>query len=259
MTLPKQHPRYITRPKFGCSKDENEDSLCCPSYTEIESATSVRFAISDGATESSYSKEWSQLLVDSYKNTPCESNHLKQILTRLSKEWHALVAQQLTAVNTPWYAQQKADLGAFATFLGLTLNYETKTFEALAVGDCTLFQIRNDALFLSFPLTHIDDFNNTPQLIASNTVYQAHFEKSEGYYQRHQGTIEENDVLMLASDALAAWIFKQNDAKHKPWHRLKEILFHERHRDKKFDGWLTKQRETHEIKNDDVTLLIIPF
>ncbi len=48
------------------------------------------------------------------------------------------------AIELPWYAEQKAETGAFATFLGLTINREESIYNVVAIGDCTLFQIRND-------------------------------------------------------------------------------------------------------------------
>ena len=52
--------KSITTQKFGNSIDENEDNILEPSELEINSDTLLKFAVSDGATESSFSKEWSR-------------------------------------------------------------------------------------------------------------------------------------------------------------------------------------------------------
>lgn len=241
--------KSITKPKFGNSIDENEDNLLEPSKSEIESDTLVRFAISDGATEASFSKEWSDLLVSSYKDKSFDKDHLIETLKGISDTWQSMA----TAIELPWYAQQKAEIGSFATFLGLTINREQNTFETVAIGDCTFFQIRDDELILTFPVTSIEEYGNTPNLIATNLHYQTEFEKTAVY---GSGSIEPNDLIILATDALAAWIFKQKDAGEKPWNHLSNILENYL---ADFENWINNQRHTNEIKNDDITLLILKF
>lgn len=241
--------KSITTQKFGNSIDENEDNLLEPSKSEIEFDTLVRFAISDGATESSFSKEWSDLLVSTYKDKPFDKEHLPETLKGISDTWQAMA----TTIDLPWYAQQKAETGAFATFLGLTINREQNTFETVAIGDCTLFQIRNDKLILTFPVTSIEEYGNTPNLIATNPQYQTDFDRTTAY---GSGSIELNDMIIIATDALAAWIFKQKNAGEKPWNHLTNILDNYM---VDFENWLNNKRHTNEIKNDDVTLLILKF
>lgn len=241
--------RSITKPKFGNSIDENEDNLLEPSKSEIESDTLVKFAIADGATESSFSKEWSDLLVSSYKNSRFDKEHFSETIKIVSESWQTLA----TANVLPWYAEQKAETGAFATFLGLTINREESKFETVAIGDCTLFHVRNDEVIFTFPVATIEEFGNTPNLIASNQNYQTDFEKTVAY---GNGSIEPKDLILLATDALAAWIFKQKDAGEKPWNHLQNILENYKN---DFEAWLNNQRQANEIKNDDVTLIITKF
>ena len=241
--------KSISLSKFGNSIEENEDNLLAPCKSEIETENSVRFAISDGATESSFSKEWSDLLVSSYKDKSFDKIHFPETIKAISETWHSMA----TAIELPWYAEQKAETGAFATFLGLTINGEENTYEAVAIGDCTLFHIRNNELLHTFPVSSLEDFGNTPNLIATNEKYQTEFEKTLFY---HSDTIAINDVIILATDALAAWFFKQKDIGEKPWNHLASIL--ENHY-ADFENWLNNQRRDNEIKNDDVTLLIIKF
>lgn len=241
--------KSITVPKFGHSIDENEDNLLEPSKSEIDSDTLVRFAISDGATESSFSKEWSELLVNSYKDKSFDRDHLLETINGISNTWQLMATDN----ELPWYAQQKAETGAFATFLGLTINREDENFETVAIGDCTLFQVRNDEVVFTFPVTSIEEFGNTPNLIATNQKYQTEFEKTTAY---GSGSIESNDLIIIATDALAAWIFIQIDAGEKPWNHLNNILDNYK---QDFESWLNNKRQANEIKNDDVTLLIVNF
>jgi serine/threonine protein phosphatase PrpC len=248
----------VTFPKLGNAENENEDNVLKASKTEIESDNISRFAISDGATESSFSKEWSELLVSAYKDEPFDKEYLSETLKSISESWQSMVNTK----DLAWYAQQKAEIGAFATFLGLTINKEESCFDAVAIGDCALFHIRGEALIFSFPVTSADDFGNTPNLFSSNPKYLVELEKNVLYCKKE---ILANDILLLATDALAAWIFKEINKK--PWKILWKILakkkskniFAKRKSKKKFQKWLDGKRKNKEMKNDDVTLLIIKF
>lgn len=241
--------KSLTTQKFGNSINENEDNILEPSKSEIEFDTLIKFAVSDGATESSFSKEWSDLLVSAYKDKSFDISLLPDTLKAISFSWQSMA----NAIELPWYAEQKAETGAFATFLGLTINREESLYNVVAIGDCTLFQIRNNEAILTFPITTIEEFGNTPNLFSSNPKYQTEIEKTVTYYN---GSIQPNDLIVIATDALAAWIFKEKDAIEKPWNHLLSILNQSR---EDFEIWLNNQRKANEIKNDDVTLIIINF
>ncbi|MCL1933859.1 MAG: hypothetical protein FWF53_08650 [Candidatus Azobacteroides sp.] len=236
----------ISLPKLGNANDENEDSFSVPIPSKRKS---VHFAISDGATESSFSKEWAALLVSEYNKNPFDKSHLPESLSKLSQKWYLMVNRK----ELPWYAQQKAETGAFATFLGLTIDKEKHYFDVIAIGDCCLFLIRDEKLLFSFPVSSFKDFNNTPNLLASNPKYQSNI------YDRvaqHNEKLLLDDILLLASDALAAWIFKQTENEKKPWLILNDIL-KKKQKEYVFEKWLNDKRIKNEIKNDDITLLII--
>jgi hypothetical protein len=108
-------------------------------------------------------------------------------------------------------------------------------------------------LILTFPVTSIEEYGNTPNLIATNPQYQTDFDRTTAY---GSGSIELNDMIIIATDALAAWIFKQKNAGEKPWNHLTNILDNYM---VDFENWLNNKRHTNEIKNDDVTLLILKF
>ncbi len=238
-------------PKFGNSENENEDNILIPSKKELECDYISRFAISDGATESSFSKEWSDLLVCAYKDKLFDKEHLIETINSVSESWQ-------TYINTkelPWYAQQKAEMGAFATFLGLTIYRDKYNFDVMAIGDCSLFQIRNNKSIFSFPISSSKDFNNSPNLLATNLKYQPDLKKVVRY---DIGNLLSKDIIVIATDALAAWIFKEIEVNNKPWNLLNSILSNKNYY-ANFNKWLKKRRTEREIKNDDVTLIIINF
>ncbi|MEZ4905531.1 MAG: hypothetical protein R2822_29105 [Spirosomataceae bacterium] len=243
--------KSITTPKLGNAIEENEDNILEPSKSEIQFDTLIRFAISDGATESSFSKEWSDFLVSGYKDKVFDKDSLSDTIKKISETWQSIVSN----IELPWYAQQKAQTGALQTFLGVTINREESTYNAIAIGDCSLFQIRNDELIYSFPILNFEQFDSTPKLISSIPKYQKNLEELAEYTAKE---IHPNDLIIIATDAIAAWIFKKKETGDKPWQDLSTLLNYEDYKTD-FTNWLNNKRREHEIKNDDVTLILINF
>jgi hypothetical protein len=241
--------KYISIAKVGNSVSENEDNILVPPLSELESEPVIRFAISDGATESSFSKEWSDLLVSCYKDKPFDIANLPLTINAITETWQSITS----AIELPWYAQQKLENGAFATFLGITLNLEEQTFESVSIGDCTLFQVRNNELICSFPITRFEDFGNTPSLFATNSKFQTDYEKSVKYLN---GQSISGDLLILASDALAMWLFKRLNEGERPWLSLLTLLKYEDCQ-ADFSNWTFNKIKENEMKNDDISVVLI--
>lgn len=234
--------------KLGNSAEENEDNILEASQADIKASTLIKFAIADGATESPFSKEWSDLLVSAYKERSFERACILETLKVVSTQWQSMIITE----NLPWYAQQKVETGSFATFIGLTINTEEDSFDAIAVGDCSLFQIRNNELILSFPISNVSDFNNTPNLIGSNEKYRTHIESQ---VKHHKGHIEPNDFILLTSDALAVWILEQRSQNNKIGKSI--VKSFRNFNETTFKKWLSVKRGNNQIRNDDVSILII--
>jgi hypothetical protein len=235
-------------PKLGNSVDENEDNIVIhPSKASTEPDSILRCAISDGATESSFSREWSNLLVSYYDERKFRKDVLPTTINSLSEEWKS----KTTLVDLPWYAEQKAEIGAFATFLGVTVDLKECAFNAVAIGDCALFQVRNNDVVLKFPINSVDGFGNRPDLISTNPKFQVDF---DSYTKYVTANVEVNDLILMVTDALAVWFFKQIETK--PWVDLSNNL---KLGAVGFEAWINGLRNSNDIKNDDVTVAIIYF
>jgi serine/threonine protein phosphatase PrpC len=230
--------------KLGNNEEENEDSVLLPDTNDKEF---VNAAISDGATESSFSKEWSKLLVEHYTYRSFSKDNLPETIKQIAGCWSKVTSSK----DLLWYAQQKLETGAFATFIGLTINCKEKILECVAIGDSTMFLIRKDRLLFSFPITSSQQFGNTPKLFATNNKYQTEFENSVEYAKVH---VEAGDLIVLASDAIAEWICKKIEKNNTYYRTIKKLM------DKpivEFDSWLNVERHSGKIKNDDTTILLI--
>jgi hypothetical protein len=153
----------------------------------------------------------------------------------------------------PWYAEAKFAQGAFATFLGVVLkSFGRPSWQAVAVGDSCLFQIRDGQLRQAFPLTQSSEFDNSPRLLGSRTsAVEARQREVRGY-----GSWQAQDRFFLATDALAQWFLRQVEAGGKPWEVL-ESLLGESDVSTAGKAWIEQLRDQHEIRNDDVTLIMV--
>lgn len=232
-------------PKAGNTNDECEDA-----YSSRKTRQSLKVFVADGATESSFAKEWANLLTDDLKKT--RSFSLKSIVKRLPQirnEWK----EQVSNKPLPWYAEIKLEKGAFSTIVGLWINYKKSSFNCFAIGDCCIFHIRNDEILISFPIEEEIEFSKNPFLVSTKTDDDDKIR--EHFRELKNQKIKKGDYLFVMSDALACWFTNKTKANDKPWNIL--IGFTEDSSNSSFKEWLKRKRDEKEIKNDDTTLLTI--
>lgn len=187
--LPQLRVAWATVPKAGSRLDENEDAAAW-------SETAGRFAVSDGATESIYSREWARILADAYVAGELASPD--GALARLAATW----ADRLPpASDVPWYVAEKARSGAHATLVGLTLHPDG-SFRADAVGDACLF-LEHGGTVTSFPLGTVQEFGSTPDLLRSVAIDVDLVVRA---WRTWEGAWVSGDLFVLASDAVAAYL-----------------------------------------------------
>lgn len=254
--MPLRPPTKFWLPKAGNSETEYEDAsrVVYPQRLSVSGRGTARLAVSDGASESAFAREWANVLTDAFvSRTPdlddVSANSLRDWLTPAQEEWHAQVPWD----RIPWHGEAKARAGAFATLLGLTIGAASTgspvlSWRALAVGDCCLFVVRNNRLQVSFPLKDHAEFDNNPALVCSNPA------SSEGLWEdvrRDSGECSAGDLLILATDAIASWFLTQHATGEKPWKTLIELD------PMQWDEWVDEQRREGLMRNDDTTVVII--
>lgn len=243
----------ILLPKQGNTEEECEDSLSFLQIKYDKKKIGLNIAIADGATESSFAKEWANILTRSFNKSklPLNKTFLKK-LPVLRKKFSGLMQGKVL----PWYAQEKADKGAFSTFLGIRINLIEHKYDAVAIGDCCYFQIREDVIINQSPIIHSEEFGNNPYLVSSNPVKNIDI---NNYLIDSKGDLQKGDILMLMSDALAHWFLKNNESNDRPWEILIGIKNEIVLSNESFILWLNEQRKLKCIKNDDVVLAILEF
>lgn len=239
--------------KNGNSPEEYEDAFA-PKSEGVFDNNNFTLAISDGATESSFSCEWAKILARSFVKDPTySSTDFKNKIDENGIRWYQIIQKR----KLSWHAEEKIKNGTYATFLGATINFNNGLTElnAISIGDSCLFHFRNDKLLNPFPISSSIDFNNSPFLVSSNS--KNNLRAFEHLQILRNIVLNKGDYILFASDALSNWILSccENDLDdHKYLFQMesKQII-----PDSYFEAFIQNLRDQKKIKNDDVTLLII--
>ena len=229
--------------KRGHTGEEYEDAYAA-------NPAAGRFAVADGAAESSFAGLWARLLVDGFVHSRPRPKPRTCWLEPLQRSW----AAEVDDLPLPWYGEVKRAEGAFATFLGLMVKPSRRRiggpWRARAVGDSCLFQVREGSLMEAFPLSHAEDFGNRPCLLGARTVVD------QGPPLLCRGRWQAGDRFLLMTDALAQWFLQEAEAGRKPWQAMAHFLTRPE-TDAEFAAWVEGLRDRGGLRNDDVTLLVI--
>src|SRR5688500_10782345 len=94
--------RTFWLPKKGNTSEEYEDAFWPREAMNVHSDR-FRFAVADGATESSFAGSWARLLVRAYCRDQLSERKIRKQLPRLQREWYS----GLENAPLPWYAEEK--------------------------------------------------------------------------------------------------------------------------------------------------------
>ena len=249
-------PKRFWLPKAGNRDEEYEDAsrVVYPQRIGASGRGLARVAVSDGASESAFAREWANVLTDAFTSrTPdleaFSAETLGAWLAPSQSEWHDLVPWD----RIPWHGEAKARAGAFATLLGLTIGAGSGhlgrlSWRAMAVGDCCLFVVRDQQLHVSFPIEDHSEFDNNPALVCSNPA------SVEGLWEevkQGNGECKVGDLLLLSTDAIASWFLARNAAGERPWETIAAL------NQSTWSEWVDEQRRERLMRNDDTTLVLI--
>ncbi|HEX8851846.1 MAG TPA: hypothetical protein VF754_00085, partial [Pyrinomonadaceae bacterium] len=178
-------------------------------------------------------------------------------LRGLQQEWLAEVG---SSPDVQWYVEEKLRHGAFSSLVGLTLDggegraAEARggAWQALAVGDSCLFQLRGEEVLVRFPLGRAEEFNNRPFLLSSNPAgNDALLENTCTFL----GDWRAGDIFYLMTDALAHWFLQEYERGARPWHALARM--EEDGGAGAFADFVSARRNAQTLRNDDVTMLSV--
>jgi serine/threonine protein phosphatase PrpC len=221
-------------PKAGNAAQEYEDA-----YALEEAA--LRYAVADGASETSFAKQWAEMLVDRFVREPPAPESLREWVAPMQAAWAGANKPKATA----WYAEEKARDGAFSSLLGVAIDHGR--WRAMAIGDSCLFLVRSGKLVRAFPLERAAAFNNRPLLLSS--VARANQRVWEEV-RLDEGELQGKDLLLLMTDALAQWFLVEAELGRRPWAALARAATQEA-----FCAFVDMLRSGGALRNDDTTLV----
>ncbi len=227
--------------KAGNAAEEYEDAFAPAALPEAEDGCADFWcAVADGATETSFSGLWAQILVDhfvSQQPAHIKANHL----SGLASDWRQAIDARTAHKPLPWYALEKLERGAFSSLMGLSIRADG-SWRALCVGDSCLFHVRPRQAIRAFPYYSPDQFNNHPVLLSTNTAESVEVQGARGKWK-------DGDYFLLMTDALAHFFLSQR--------KLRTHLVSESLDQAGFEQIVTGARDDRICRNDDVTLLRI--
>src|SRR5258706_4688325 len=247
------HAKAFWLPKDGSNEAEYEDAFFPYREREFALSRTPRFAISDGATEASFSRLWARLLVTSFVRGKLELPLQLEQLEKPQQCW----AKKVHTRKLPWYGEEKIGSGAFASLLGIEFKAKNGAnpgglWSAASVGDSCLVQVRENRIEHSFPLATAASFTSRPELLSS----LPEFNRAESdFISSAEGTWHCGDHFFLMTDALACWFLKNHEQGNRPWILLMNLNNAETQTT--FPEFVSELRSNNEIKNDDVTLLSV--
>lgn len=240
------HYRVFWQGKSGCS-EEYEDG------TAAEPATG-RFAVADGASESSFAALWARLLVEGFvREAACLPTDWLTWLPPLQQRW----SEEIGDRPRPWNVEAKIQVGAYATFLGLVVSgadgEDERHWQAIAIGDSCLFHRRAGQLRRAFPIERSADFHNRPALVGVRSSPAALLEPNQ--LQTRKGRWQAGDQFWLMTDALAQWYLRQSEEGNLPGEAIDALL--ENPAEDGFREWVEGLWAREILRVDDVTLLAV--
>ncbi len=240
--------------KSGNAESEYEDACC---YSEGFAPACARAAVADGASTAFESQAWVNLLVRRFVDDAgprLEPPSFADWLGSVQDEWaRAAAAAPPTESIYSVYDDDRAREGTYGTFLGMELggldgDGATSWWQALSIGDTVLFHVRGGIVVGQSPKMRHSDFARGPALIHSNTDRRQ--ADCSAIVLDGGGPLNAGDVVLVATDALAAWMTGQAEAGTPVWDLVANIdplSFHD---------LVAKLRANGDMVNDDVTVLV---
>ena len=240
------HTQQFLLPKSCSDPAECEDAIGINSEA-------LRFAVADGATEAFDAGNWARRLARCWVADETPALSVEEFRT-----WVAGQGQRLHSSwqgrHLSWYAEEKSRHGSFAAFVGVQfeLNRDRPCWRAIALGDACLVHRRRDFLCSVMPVSEHQNFNSAPVLVPSLDSLQ---EAALARAVTSSGTFEESDVLLLLSDAAAAWYLRRSETEDPVCAEFDSFLAAAQN--KELTRLFQQERRAGRLKDDDIAILRI--
>lgn len=235
--------RTFTVAKDAAKPQENQDAAAADPVRGIA-------AVADGAASSLQSGRWARLLVDAVVAQPpdvANAATFPQWLAASRNGWREGIDESALA----WHQKARLADGAFSTLIWLHISPADDgnvALRAFAIGDSCLLHLRGGSVLRAFPIEDSRQFGTEPTLLGSAPQQAA----GKLAFEMLEDTCQPGDLLVLATDAVAAWALTQLEGR-RPLGL--ESLWDMSQED--FERWITRLRGDQQIRYDDSTVLLI--
>jgi hypothetical protein len=241
-------PRFSTS-TFLAPKGGSEDAECEDAFSV--SCDQMRFCVADGATEGFASRYWARFLVKHWTHSKRLNATPEELIawaaalgSRFDRKWQRR--------PLPWFAEEKAQSGAYAAFVGLSfLESPWQLYwQGIAIGDACLIICRQDAIIKSFPLNEPEKFGSRPVLLPSNRNAQ---QKILENVEVQSAPVQPGDSFFLLTDAIAAWFLRTARSAPQEIAAFEQLL----HGGKRLElhEFIEQARSNGSLRNDDVGIV----
>jgi len=243
---------FTFRVRRFCIQKEGLNEAECEDKNALTSKNNkiLRIAIADGATESLFSDIWADILVNAYTDKGADIFKSSE-LELLNKNFSDVTSNHILQMpeTRQWYMYEKLERGTHATLAGAEFSSSDK-MAILTIGDsCVFWSDGNTEQINMLPEITAEEFGISPNSIC-------HLPKSwqtlDRNILRKEIKLEENLQMVLCTDALACWLVTDLETISFNWKKLFEISDHSL-----FANFIETLRKQNNIRNDDVTLVLI--
>jgi len=188
--------------------DKIEDKYAVKSESNV-------YALADGASQKLRSGLWAKRLVEAFVGKPAfELDAFKQTILALAEEFDN--AEVEYSVNPAMKAieKKKVNDGASSTFLGMSLDGQ-ENGKLIACGDSNFFHFRKGKLIDYFPYNDWEGIRNNNAFLNTKRIQEKGYDDT--IIKTKSFKFLDDDLLVLASDALSSLIFKDQNVIDELW------------------------------------------
>ena len=241
--------RIFTLAKDPEHPEQNQDAFAVDPRRGIAT-------LADGVASGLFSRSWATILTESAladAPDPADKDAWRQWLAERRAAWSAGIDVDRLA----WFQKAKLKDGTFSTLLAVRLlpvdgaapdDPPGFNIRGYAVGDTCLFYVREGKALRTFPIETAAEFEANPVVIGSVDLNR---DELVGFH-RFEECGRPGDLLVLATDAVAAWAVRRAESGQPPaWENYWDMP------EETWQAEVMSLREQRQMRYDDATLLLL--
>ncbi|MHC4179775.1 MAG: hypothetical protein ACYSWU_19880 [Planctomycetota bacterium] len=213
-------------------------------------------AVADGVTSSIFARRWAGILTEAtVADTPDPNDEeaFGRWLQLRRKAW----SEGIDTSSLAWHQKAKLPTGAFSTLLWVRVlpveedrpgAFGAHRLQGFAIGDSCLFHVRHGEVLRTFPIQKAEELEADPLVVGSVNLNRDQLLK----FQALDEHCYLDDLLVLCTDAVAAWALRLAEAGDRPdWEKYWNTD------EQEWREEVIRLRDRGEMRYDDATLMLL--